>query len=66
MVQSPCTRHCNVRDGHCTGCFRTIEEITQWRNMDEKEKEEVCSKICSRRSSMQALRNKGISDDDEN
>jgi len=34
--------------------------------MSEQEKREVCFKICNRRSSVQAVRDKGVSDDDEN
>ena len=64
MIQSPCIRHCSLNtNGVCLGCFRTTQEISNWRKMNEQEKEEVCSKIRLRASSMQQVRNKGVSDD---
>ena len=65
MIKSPCTKHCRVREGHCTGCFRTVEEISNWRHMSEKEKREVCFKVCNRQSSMQDMRDKDISNGSE-
>ena len=66
MIKSPCTGHCRVKEGHCTGCFRTVEEISNWRSMGEQEKREVCFKICNRRSSVQAVRDEGVSNDEQN
>lgn len=63
MIKSPCTRHCKVKENHCTGCFRTVEEISNWRNMNEQEKREVCFKICLRASRVQAVRDESIQDD---
>jgi predicted Fe-S protein YdhL (DUF1289 family) len=64
MIKSPCIKHCNLNtNGVCLGCFRTTQEISNWRNMNEEEKTEVCSKIRLRASSVQQMRDKGVSDD---
>ena len=64
MVDSPCIQHCNLNtNGVCLGCFRTTQEISNWRNMNEEEKEEVCSKARLRTSSVQRVRDESVSDD---
>jgi len=64
MIKSPCIKHCSLNtNGVCLGCFRTTQEISNWRNMNEEEKTEVCSKIRLRASSVQKMRNEGVSDD---
>jgi len=62
-MKSPCIKKCKLQDGECLGCFRTVEEIRNWRNMNEQEKREVCSKVRGRRSSVQGLRDEGVQDD---
>ena len=65
MVDSPCTRHCALnRQQICSGCGRTKSEISNWRTMSEKEKEEAAirSKDRLRASSLQ-MRNKSSDDD---
>ena len=64
MVDSPCTGHCALnRQQICSGCGRTKSEISNWRNMNEEEKEEVCSKARLRTSSVQRVRDESVSDD---
>lgn len=42
MIDSPCTGHCALnRQQICSGCGRTKSEISNWRTMSEKEKEEA-------------------------
>jgi len=49
-VQSPCIENCKLNDEKiCLGCFRTIEEIVQWQEMDDKLRREVLHKTESRR-----------------
>lgn len=41
-MKSPCTGHCALnRQQICSGCGRTKSEISNWRTMSEKEKEEA-------------------------
>ena len=34
----------------CAGCFRTLDEIARWRDMDDPEREAVLSAIALRRA----------------
>lgn len=47
-VASPCIGVCTLDDTqhHCTGCFRSLEEIRRWRDLNEQEQEEVV-RACS-------------------
>ncbi len=45
MVRSPCTGICMLDNGECTGCGRTIEEITSWRSMSPEEQSAVIEAI---------------------
>lgn len=51
-VQSPCIEIC-VLNGEkiCLGCFRTLGEISQWQQMEDKMQREVLQKAESRRKS---------------
>ncbi len=64
-MNSPCNGHCalNIQQT-CIGCGRTKSEISNWRTMSEKEKEEAAirSKDRLRASSLQ-MRNKSSDDD---
>ena len=68
MVDSPCTRHCAVNQQQiCSGCGRTKSEISNWRTMSEKEKEEAAFRAKDRfRASSLSLRNKSGEDDKRN
>lgn len=44
-VTSPCTNVCEVEDGICLGCGRTVAEITSWRQLSDAEKEAILEKI---------------------
>ncbi len=64
-MKSPCIGHCAINQQQiCSGCGRTRSEISNWRTMNEQEKEEaaVRSKDRLRASSLQ-VRNKGGEDD---
>jgi uncharacterized protein len=65
MVDSPCTRHCAINQQQiCSGCGRTISEISNWRTMNEQEKEEAAFRAKDRfRASSLQMRNKGGEDD---
>ena len=40
MVSSPCIGICELRDGVCTGCDRTIEDIMRWSEMTDEQRKE--------------------------
>jgi predicted Fe-S protein YdhL (DUF1289 family) len=40
MATSPCTGTCELRDGVCTDCNRTIEDIMHWSEMTEEQRKE--------------------------
>jgi len=44
-IESPCIRNCCLDENDiCLGCFRSINEITQWGLVDEKTKTECLKK----------------------
>jgi len=42
-IESPCVDICqlNTKTGICTGCFRTMDEISQWIELSDDDKREV-------------------------
>lgn len=50
-VESPCRKVCEVEDGVCVGCGRTMAEIASWTRMTPEQ----------RRAIMQRLENEGLS-----
>lgn len=42
---SPCTGQCKLEDSKCSGCRRTVEEITNWTLLDPIERWEINSRI---------------------
>ena len=49
-VDSPCIQVCVVHpeEGICTGCYRSIDEITRWSAMTSKERELITKDLPSR------------------
>ena len=44
-VQSPCIDNCCLKDENiCLGCFRSIVEIAQWSQMNDKVRQDVLHK----------------------
>jgi len=53
-MKSPCVKICKVtKDIYCDGCFRTIEEISNWSKYSNKEKESIISSLEERKKSLQ-------------
>ena len=48
---SPCVNVCqlHLEKGYCIGCLRTLDEIADWLDMQEKEKREVLARLDQRR-----------------
>lgn len=41
-IVSPCIGVCSMNDaGLCAGCYRTIDEIREWWNMNDGQRSEV-------------------------
>lgn len=47
-VESPCIDRCQLDDGICLGCGRTVSEITSWQGLSESEKQRVIDAISDR------------------
>ena len=47
MVKSPCIDICTIdyKAGVCTGCNRTLEEITNWSSINDEQKKKILQKI---------------------
>lgn len=63
-MKSPCNGHCTLdKQQTCSGCGRTRSEISNWRTMSEKEREEAAVRSKDRlRASSLRLRNKSGDD----
>jgi hypothetical protein len=44
-IQSPCINKCKAKDGVCSGCNRTIEEIKHWRGYSNIEKRTIVDRL---------------------
>lgn len=53
-LPSPCIGICRVdtRTTFCTGCLRTIEEITEWGAIDDQGKRQIWGEIIRRRNAV--------------
>lgn len=51
MVQSPCINLCRIEapSGLCGGCFRTLDEITQWSRLDDTARNQILAALPLRR-----------------
>lgn len=49
-VLSPCVGVCSMdeRTGFCFGCYRTMEEIQQWWDLDNQQKQAIVLKVNER------------------
>jgi uncharacterized protein len=51
-IQSPCIGVCSMDDstGFCLGCYRTMDEIQQWWDLDNTQKQAVVDSASARES----------------
>lgn len=49
---SPCTGVCEIdaATGFCRGCLRTIDEITGWRDADDRARGDITRRLAARRA----------------
>lgn len=50
-IPSPCNNVCQIdpETGYCRGCFRTIEEISDWLEYSHEDKLELLKRLEDRR-----------------
>jgi uncharacterized protein len=53
-IESPCVKICVVHPEAriCTGCLRTIDEITQWSRMSPEDRRTVMAELPARKSAL--------------
>jgi predicted Fe-S protein YdhL (DUF1289 family) len=44
-VESPCISVCRYEDEVCVGCGRTVDEVVEWYNMTNEQKQEIINKL---------------------
>jgi len=51
-INSPCINICviNAETGYCSGCFRTIAEISRWPELTPEQKIELLRELTDRRT----------------
>ena len=49
-IVSPCIGVCAINDsnGFCQGCYRSVEEIREWWNMTDEERDKVMGALDQR------------------
>ncbi len=57
-VGSPCVKICIIHPqaNICTGCFRSIDEISSWSNMSESERKGILKELPNRSSKLRVRR----------
>jgi len=40
-IVSPCQNVCKIEDNTCIGCFRTLEQISNWTKMSDEERKKI-------------------------
>jgi predicted Fe-S protein YdhL (DUF1289 family) len=45
MTSSPCTKVCKIKEGVCTGCRRTLEQIREWGSMTDEERQDAMREL---------------------
>ena len=53
-IRSPCIGVCSMDDltGFCQGCYRTIDEIQAWWEMDDQQQKETINKAAQREAEL--------------
>ena len=57
-VDSPCVNICIIhpKANICTGCFRTIDEISRWSNLSDAERKGIINELLNRSSELRIRR----------
>lgn len=59
MIKSPCIRECilDYDEDYCTGCFRCLNDIWDWREKSDEEKLEAIKRADALRKEKKELEN---------
>ena len=57
-IESPCVKICVIHPSErlCTGCHRTIEEISAWSRLPQIEREKIINELPERASKLKKRR----------
>ena len=44
-IESPCIGVCRLENEVCVGCGRTVDEVVEWYNMTDKQKQAVLNRL---------------------
>jgi len=44
-VESPCISICRYENEICVGCGRTVDEVTEWYNFTDKQKQKIIDRL---------------------
>ena len=44
-IESPCISVCRMENDVCIGCGRTVEEVVEWYNMTDTQKQAVLNRL---------------------
>ena len=55
-IASPCINVCRMdaASGLCTGCLRSLEEITRWSRTSDEDKLQILTAVARRRKELEA------------
>jgi predicted Fe-S protein YdhL (DUF1289 family) len=45
LIESPCISVCRYQDEVCVGCGRTVDEVVEWYDMTDDEKQAVLNRL---------------------
>jgi len=45
LIESPCISVCRMENDVCIGCGRTVEEVVEWYNMTDTQKQAVLNRL---------------------
>ena len=57
-IESPCVKICVIHPSErlCTGCYRTIEEISAWSRLSQIERDKITNELPERASKLKKRR----------
>jgi len=47
-INSPCINNCVMIDNKCSGCYRTLDEISKWVILSDNKKLQIINRIKSK------------------
>ncbi len=66
-ITSPCVRNCCLDDNNiCMGCFRSMDEILQWRDASAQQQKEILQSAKTRKAAHQLKYKSPLTPDNQN